>query len=802
MKGSWPISIVLLLVLFGLLVLGMPRISLTFDEPSHLASGYAALARGVDGLWTMSARGHPLLIDTWEALPLYAGNSTLRVEHLPGWEDDYKLYVRSFIEEIGPLQASEIAGRVPTALLTMLLAATVCRWGQDLTNGRRGWIGLAILVFDPNILAHGRLATNDIGVTALGTLGLYLTWRNMRSSHRMWPILAGFVLGLTCLAKSSGILWLVAVGLCLFILAAQDGRHRGVRLLQALLIGLIALVTIWAAYGFNVGPLREQLSIPVPAPLHWRTLFFQANSADQRLAYALGKLKMGGWWWYFPLTWVLKTPIPLMIMIFVSPLCVTKQQIRHSRILLPAMFAALYAIVAFAQGPNIGYRHLLPIQPFLILLVTLVSNALLTANRGVRLGKGLVPFARPVLAALFCWFAAETLASTPNEVAYFNLLAGPAENNHRFLISSNLDWGQMMKQMASYLQSHSDETTYVAYSHPAPYPIPASAYLPPHPEAGPITAPLHPPSGLYLIGATSLHIPSSCCGLGLDGYAYFRNLKPDDTIGGAILVYRVTEESTPTWLIQCGTTQAPLSRETVDRGFEDPAQMRQVLLNCNRSWLYPAGAGVYAFAADDDARDSPFARKHLAFTRVSYQQPAGFIPEPFVLYESTAQPCPDFLESTYAAEAGPLPDRSDSGPSGQYTYRQGMEFLGASLVREASKISTEAGVSTLELVTWWRITDFVRTEPFSIMAHLITGTGMSLSIADGLDIAPTDLWPTDVFAQRHVFELPEEIKDQELWLRTGLYQLSDLARWRIDACSGCDAIFVPLEIQPKSSQQW
>jgi len=294
MKRSWLIPIGLLLVCFGLLVLGMPRISLTFDEPSHLASGYAALARGVDGLWTMDARGHPLLIDAWDALPLYAGNSTLRVEDLPGWESDYKLYVRSFIGEIGTLQVSEIAGRVPTALLTILLAATVYRWGEDLTHGRAGWIGLAILVFDPNILAHGRLATNDVGVTALGTLGLYLTWRNVRSSHRMWPVLTGFVLGLTCLAKSSGMLWLASVGLYMVGLGVKDSRDRRHRLLQALLIGLIALLTIWAAYGFDIGPLYEKLPIPVPAPFHWQTLLFQTDSANQRLAYALGKLKMDG----------------------------------------------------------------------------------------------------------------------------------------------------------------------------------------------------------------------------------------------------------------------------------------------------------------------------------------------------------------------------------------------------------------------------------------------------------------------------------------------------------------------------
>jgi len=421
MKRSWLTPIGLLLVCFCILVLGMPEVSLTFDEPSHLAAGYAALAQGVDGLWTMSARGHPLLIDAWEALPLYAGNSTLRVEHLPGWEKDYKLYVRSFIEGIGPLQVSEIAGRVPAALLTMLLAATVYRWGQDLTNGRRGWIGLAILVFDPNILAHGRLATNDIGVTALGTLGLYLTWRNVRSSRRLWPVLVGFVLGLTCLAKSSGILSLAAVSLYMISLAVKDSQDRSLRLLQALQIGLIAILTIWAAYGFGVCPLHEELAIPVPAPLHWRTLFFQTNSADQRLAYALGRLKMGGWWWYFPFAWAIKTPIPLMIVMMASPIYMAKRRISTYLILLPAVFAGLYTVVAVAEGPNIGYRHLLPIQPLLILLAALAGDMLLTSDPGIKFRHRLIHFAGPVSAALFCWYALGTLACTPNEIAYFNV---------------------------------------------------------------------------------------------------------------------------------------------------------------------------------------------------------------------------------------------------------------------------------------------------------------------------------------------------------------------------------------------
>ncbi len=40
------IAVLLLLVLFGLLVLGTRPISLTSDEPAHLVAGYSILTRG------------------------------------------------------------------------------------------------------------------------------------------------------------------------------------------------------------------------------------------------------------------------------------------------------------------------------------------------------------------------------------------------------------------------------------------------------------------------------------------------------------------------------------------------------------------------------------------------------------------------------------------------------------------------------------------------------------------------------------------------------------------------------------
>lgn len=62
--------VVILLLLFTWLLQGALKNALTFDEPSHLAAGYSFLQQGVSGLWTVPLRGHPVLFNAWEALPI------------------------------------------------------------------------------------------------------------------------------------------------------------------------------------------------------------------------------------------------------------------------------------------------------------------------------------------------------------------------------------------------------------------------------------------------------------------------------------------------------------------------------------------------------------------------------------------------------------------------------------------------------------------------------------------------------------------------------------------------------------
>ena len=123
------VSCCFLLILFALFAFGARQLSFTFDEPSHITSGYAFLARGAT--WTIPLRGHPLLVDAWLALPVYLGNPDIPLETLDGWGENYLRYIESFASflnsEEEALERSQVAARTPAMLLAVLLAAVVYR---------------------------------------------------------------------------------------------------------------------------------------------------------------------------------------------------------------------------------------------------------------------------------------------------------------------------------------------------------------------------------------------------------------------------------------------------------------------------------------------------------------------------------------------------------------------------------------------------------------------------------------------------------------------------------------------------
>jgi 4-amino-4-deoxy-L-arabinose transferase-like glycosyltransferase len=749
----------LLLVLFALLVAGVRPLSLTADEPAYIAGGYALWQQGQAAFPVLVQRGYPPLLAGLEGALLYLATPDLPITELAGWPDAYDPFAQAFRPYLAPRERTKFVARMPIVLLTVLLGAVVYRWGTALWSPRAGRWALLALAFDPTLLAHGRLATTDAGTVALGTAALCVAWRWTRRPTWRGAVGTGLLLGLTLLAKISGPLWLVvAVGIMLLGIWRTADRKRALTslLLQtATAIGL-SLLVLWAGYGFDWGQ-AEGLPFAIPAPAHWESARYLTDYTST--FFALGRRKHGTWWWYFPLAFVIKNPLPLLIGSALGLATLARHTEERANLMALLAFPALYGGVAVATGMNIGYRHLLPLHPFLHLIV----------GGGVArwMGAAAPPRRRWLPALLAMWYMAGTVVISPYELAYFNELIGGPSQGYRYLVDSNLDWGQTRQALADYSATHPEVRT-----------------TPPE-------APFCPAPGRYAINASYLQ------GVGLpdpDAYAWFRQREPVGTLHHSVLLYEVPPFE-PAWVAQCAHPEVPLDDGDVREGTGQA--LRNVSFDCTQAWLYPQGGktpGLYALSYElvsaprrcpprllpcDPRAEDPFVARHLAATRRSFVQTRGR--GGFVLYEATpplATPPP--AEAPFAAPVAQRPRDLDAGYRGEPTPGLGdgtLTFLGARAIRDDE---------ALEVETWWRVEAGPIVRPFSIMAHRVTPEGAALGTADGLGVWPLTLRPGDVFVQRHRFAPPPT----GAWLRIGAYWGDSGARWPIDGTADADALFL------------
>ena len=237
-----------------------------------------------------------------------------------------------------------------------------------------------------------------------------------------------------------------------------------------LAMGVVAVVTVWAAYGFH-----SPLCVDVEANARifdWRTVELRGAGlralfaglrragvlpeawiwglqhflvhAESRPAFLMGEHSETGWWYYFPATFAMKTPLPLLLL-FVAGLVTARRTAASRRpealLLLPL---AVFVALSMSRSINIGHRHLLPVYPFVLVIAGRV------AALAFRPDKRRWP---PALAvgALCLWQAVATAGAFPHYLAYFNELAGGPSNGWRLLADSNVDWGQGLKGLRQWM---------------------------------------------------------------------------------------------------------------------------------------------------------------------------------------------------------------------------------------------------------------------------------------------------------------------------------------------------------------
>ena len=61
------------------------------------------------------------------------------------------------------------------------------------------------------------------------------------------------------------------------------------------------------------------------------------------------------------------------------------------------------------------------------------------------------------------WYIGASTYIHPHYLAYFNEFVGGPGNGYKYLVDSNLDWGQDLKGLKAYMQSHGIPRIYLSY---------------------------------------------------------------------------------------------------------------------------------------------------------------------------------------------------------------------------------------------------------------------------------------------------------------------------------------------------
>jgi len=531
------LAALLLLSFFALALTSAIQKSPTMDEQNHIARGAAYLGTGDPRL----SVEHPPLVNVLSALPAHLLlDLTLPLDTV-WWEaGEWYHFADLFLWQVnGDFRQIVFLARLPIIGLGMLLVSLVFRWASEILGPWGGLVAALFCGLDPNILAHTRLATTDLGGTFFIFFAAYAFWRLLSKPSVGRVIIAGLALGLAFSAKLYALLF-APIFACL-LLVRWWRKRDGVFLLRAAglmtLLAGIALFVVWGVYGFQVGSLNGGEFVVPAAPYIKGVKAILSFAGGGRPGYLLGDVSKQGWWYYFLVAFLVKTPLPTLLALGLAIYSAIQYRIRSLWGI--AWSPLLYFLVLTFSRLNLGYRHLLPVLPFLAVylgrLSDLSGGAIFAINR-LSVGKWITLFLGVALVV-------STLVIYPHFLSYFNPIAGGAENGWHVLVDSNIDWGQDVELLRRWVAEEGIGQIRLGLfgtAHPEAYGIDC-ILLPGTPHGGllwndPPFDPNQPEPGIYVISVTNLVGLNASDG---NPYAWFRSRSPDEKIGYSLFVYKV-----------------------------------------------------------------------------------------------------------------------------------------------------------------------------------------------------------------------------------------------------------------------
>ena len=369
--------------------------------------------------------------------------------------------------------------RAVSILTTLLLAVLVYIIAKNLYGRRSAFFALLFLIFEPNILANGHYAGEDMIFTFFFILNIYVFWKWKYSFSKPKLALFGLLTGLTLSTKFSALPFLFFCFLITFLYEKKNRQEILKRTywvkkyVYPLIFILFLALSLWGTYFFTLQPLLGYrfdpnrfalsyknnplvgfaLNFPLPLGSYISTIKQQISynytAFYTKNTYFYGNISTSGLPGIFliPLLFI-KIPIPLILM-FLSSFFYFKKTKKDIFILIAL---SLILFLSSISKTIIVLRYVLPIIPLVIIYSSKAANF----SKNKVLAYGFVTF-------LLLWEISNTLSVYPFYISFYNEFAGGYENGYKYAVDSNYDWGQGLIALSKFQKQNKIDNLYLDY---------------------------------------------------------------------------------------------------------------------------------------------------------------------------------------------------------------------------------------------------------------------------------------------------------------------------------------------------
>ena len=610
----------LIIITHCILVLGIIRFNfVTVDEIGHVPSGISHWRTGRFEAY----RVNPPLARMISALPALILQPTINPTRLNTSADvlrqEWPIGFHFIYDN--PTSYFDIVrtARLPGLAWSLLGLFVVYRWAGDLYGGWSGILGAALWSFDPTILAFTSLVTPDIPATVSSLFATYLFYRYLNKPSWSLACASGIMLGVAQLTKYTLILLYVVWTIIFFMKIITDRSSIAllnswrILLYHSACIILLSLAIINLGYGFrgsfrrlgdfpfvsrtfggdyssDSSDIRNRFrdswlgQLPIPTPEDYiKGIDIQKLDFESRFpSYLAGRWRRIGWWYYYLYALAVKVPTGFWCLIIwgiVWSLIAKQSPTRlFTELCVWTPAICFLDFVSSQTGINHHMRYVLPVFPFVIVATSKLGYFL----NSRRWKSGLC------VVSLYAWGFVSSLMIYPHSQSYFNELAGGPENGGEHLVDSNIDWGQDLMFLKSWIDRHPEARPIgLAYYNLVDPAIVGIEYTVPHPFARELYHDrsgrydhLGPKPGYYAVSVNYIRGSSSFAPPdhksdwiplgGAEPYSYFQFFRPIARAGYSIYIYHITLDEANAARRKMGLP--PLPRDDARRSLENPPE--------------------------------------------------------------------------------------------------------------------------------------------------------------------------------------------------------------------------------------